>query len=244
MPSNLKIEKAATEFRERHGYNSSTPIRIKSLLIELKILTVFKNMEGSFSGMSLKIEDSKFMLINSAHSIGRQHFTIMHELYHLFVQKDFEHVICEDDENGNHKKEEELADIFAANLLIPKDGILKRVNSSELGKKDKISINSILELEQYFSCSHKSMLKRLEQLGFISNEYKDRLSSDIIKLAQEYGYETSLYSPGNEGLIIGDYGAKAKRLFDSDVISQTHYIELMRDLGIDLEEDKSGQNES
>lgn len=244
MPLNLKIEKAATEFRERYGYNSSTPIRVKSLLIELKVLTVFKNMGGSFSGMSLKIDDSKFMLINSAHSIGRQHFTIMHELYHLFVQKDFEHVICQDDESGNLKKEEELADIFAANILMPKDGILKRINNSDLNKKDKIGINTILELEQYFSCSHKSMLIRLEQLKLISKEYKDRLSSDIIKLAQEYGYETSLYEPGNEGLIIGDYGAKAKKLFDSDIISQTHYIELMRDLGIDLEEDKTGQNES
>ena len=39
--------------------------------------------------MLVKQDDVKFMLINANHSIGKQNFSIAHELYHLFVQENF-----------------------------------------------------------------------------------------------------------------------------------------------------------
>lgn len=45
------------------------------------------------------------------------------------------------------------------------------------------------------------------------------------------GYDLSLYRDGNKNLVIGDYGAKAKRLLDEQRISEGHYMELMRKIG-------------
>jgi len=81
-----KIEKEAAEFRTRLGYTSYDPIGLKSLLIKLNIITLFKPLSEKFSGMAVKVEDTCFMFVNSSHSIGRQNFTICHELYHLFIQ--------------------------------------------------------------------------------------------------------------------------------------------------------------
>lgn len=234
MAKNLNIEKAATEFRNSNGYNTINPIRLKSFLQQLKVMTVYKDMDSSFSGMSLKIDDEKFMLINSMHPIGRQHFTICHELYHLFVQKDFEHVICDENTEPKEKAEETNADVFAANLILPRDGVLKLIPEEEL-KKDKVSIKTILEIEQYFACSHRAMLQRLMGLDLLTEKKAAELLPDIKKRAAEFGYDLSLYEPGNKDVVIGDYGVKAKQLFDNEIISQTHYIELMRDIGIDLE---------
>lgn len=233
MVLKLRIEKEASEFRNKYGYNTIAPIRIKSLLQQLNVLTIFRKMKESFSGMSIKIDDDRFMLINSSHSIGRQHFTILHELYHLFIQDKFEHVICEDKTEEKLKKEEKNADLFAAYLLLPRDGLLNFIPENEL-KKNKIELSTVIALEQYFSCSHSSMLIRLEELELIDNNKRKDFTIDIIKEAKKNGFDTSIYLSGNDGLVISDYGVKAKGLFDKEIISYSHYLSLMKDLGIDL----------
>jgi len=241
MPLNRNvIEKAAAQFREKWGYNSLTPIKIRSLLMDLEVLAVFKKMESTFSGMAVKLENKNFMLINSTHSIGRQHFTAFHEIYHLFVQKDFEEIKCWEEVGPKEKKDETNADFFAASVLLPKEGLLKIFPEEEL-KKDKISIRTILKIEQYFSCSHTALMVRLKQLDLISDKFDEGIKTDIRILAKQYGYSTTLYEPGNDNLVIGNYGVKAKKLFDDNIISRSHYIELMRDLGIDVEENNSNE---
>lgn len=232
--SKLNIAKAAAEFREKIGYSTNAPIRIKSLLQQLNVLAVFRELEGTFSGMSIKIDDERFMLINSSHSIGRQHFTILHELYHLYIQKNFESIVCDHNNDTKEKKEEENADLFASYLMLPKDGIIKLIPENEL-KKDKIKINTIIAIEQYYSCSHAAMLRRLEEIDLLSKEKSEELSKDIKINARLNGYDTALYESGNKNLVIGDYGVKAKRLFDEDLISQSHYLELMMEMGFNFE---------
>ncbi len=237
MLSRLNIEKAAIEYREKCGYKDINPIRIKSLLQQLNVLTVFKSMENTFSGMSLKVDQNRFMLINSAHSIGRQHFTIFHELHHLYIEKDFEQSFCEEITENRNKTSENEADLFAANLLLPRDGLLKLIPPEQL-KRDNIQLSTILAIEQYYSCSHKAMLVRLLDLNLISKQLKDKYDIDILAEAKKYGYDTTLYKPGNNNLVIGDYGVKARELFDNEIISRAHYLELMRDLGITFGDSK------
>ncbi|MGL4493774.1 MAG: ImmA/IrrE family metallo-endopeptidase, partial [Tannerellaceae bacterium] len=38
---------------------------------------------------------------------------------------------------------------------------------------------------------------------------------------------TALYLSGNEGLVIGDFGEKARELYEKEVISEGHYRELL-----------------
>jgi len=46
------LEKEATLFRQNNGLGSNDPIRLKSLLSKLNLITVFKALDDNFSGKS------------------------------------------------------------------------------------------------------------------------------------------------------------------------------------------------
>lgn len=163
------------------------------------------------------------MLINSNSTIGRQHFTIAHELYHLFYDESFTPHVC----GGNAEGEEKNANMFASALLLPKDGVMQMISERE-ASKHTIEIATVLEIEQYYRVSRSTLLFRLKKLNLISETELSYLQSfQAKKSAQEYGFELSLYEPGNEGLFIGDFGTKARVLFEQGKISEGHYQELL-----------------
>lgn len=73
-------------------------------------------------------------------------------------------------------------------------------------------------------------------LGLISQEKYEDYSQSVIRQAVQHGYGTSLYKPGNTDEVIGDYGTIARDLFDREMISESHYLSLLLDLGMDAEE--------
>lgn len=240
MSNPIILEKNAIEFRQRGGIGTDDPIRFKSILSKLNVITVYKDLGSDFSGMALKIhqQDTTFrlMLVNSNHPLGKQHFTICHELYHLFFQKDFSSMICKTGLFNKKDKEEYNADVFASILLLPEQGIKALIPDNETGGKDKISLKTILKIEHYFSCSRSALLYRLKTLNLITHKTYDKYVSDVKRGAIQYGYSTDLYSSGNKDNVLGDYGELAKELFDSEKISETHYISLLKDWGIKEEQ--------
>ncbi len=229
-----RIEAKAADFRSKCGISSDEALNIDSLLLYLNVISVFRPLSEHISGMALKLSNStaikKFILINNNQPIGRQNFTICHELYHLFIQEKFEFQICETGKFGkNSDQEERNADYFASYFLIPKNGIFKLIPDKE--DFDNISLSTILKIEQYFNCSRAALLVRLEDLNIISKEKKEFFSKNVKSSAAKYGYDLSLYNSGNTNLVIGNYGDLAKRLFDAELISESHYADLMFDIG-------------
>lgn len=233
MNANI-LEKKVFEFRRYANLSSDDPLRIKSLLTKLNVLTVYKPLSDNFSGMALKVDDNRFVLVNSNHSIGKQHFTICHELYHLFIQENFLAMVCDTGKFDSGSGEEYNADRFASILLLPEDGIKSLIPEKELSR-DKIELGTILKLEHYFSCSRGALLYRLKELKLITSITYDRFCNNVINSAVQYGYPTDVYKPGNEGLTIGDYGELSRKLFDNELISENHYISLLYDLGMNEE---------
>ncbi|MCK6649997.1 MAG: ImmA/IrrE family metallo-endopeptidase, partial [Bacteroidia bacterium] len=161
-------------------------------------------------------------------------FTIAHELYHLFVQKDFISEVSEAGKFDRKNKIEFEADWFAAFLLMPEEGILQLIPKEELSK-NKIMLPTIVKIEQYFACSRTALLIRLDGMGLIDYNKYEHFTRNVKQSAAILGYDTSMYEKGNAGLVIGDYGAKAKKLFDIGKISESHFISLMNDLGKDVQ---------
>jgi Zn-dependent peptidase ImmA (M78 family) len=229
-----KIESKAADFRSQCGLSSDEALNIDSLLLYLNVITIFRPLSENISGMAIKLSNTnvvkRFILINSNHPIGRQNFTICHELYHLFIQEKFEFQICDTGKFGKSGDiEERNADYFASYFLIPKNGIFKLIPDEE--DNSNISLSTVLKIEQYFGCSRAAILIRLEDLGVISKETKENFSKNVKSSAAKYGYDLSLYNAGNANHSIGDYGNLAKKLFDFEVISESHYAALMSDLG-------------
>ncbi len=227
------MEKEADKFRQDFGISNSDPIRLKSLLMKLGVIALFRPLSSEFSGMAVKVGDLRFMLINSNHSVGRQHFSICHELYHLYVQEEFTPHHSKASAFNRSDKIEYSADLFATYLLMPHSAIISLIPNEEL-VKDKITLETILKIEHYFSCSRTALLYRLKEMNLISNSNFEEFKTGVIKSAKRYGYNDSLYMPGNEGLTIGNYGPLAKHLFDKEKISEGHYAELMSSIGFDI----------
>jgi len=238
-----KLKKDAIEFRSELGYGITDAVNLNSLLIKLDIITVFKRLSNNFSGMAISITkpEKKFILINSDHSLGRQNFSICHELFHLYKDEDF-HPHRSYAGTFNKKTSNEYhADVFASYLLLPDEGILSLIPDSQL-TKDKITVDTILKIEHYFRCSRSALLYRLKELNIISSAYYDKFNQSVKLIAKLYGYSTELSEPGNEGKVIGNYGSIAKSLFDEEKISEGHYISLMKDIDIDVFNDNDNDS--
>ncbi len=233
-----RLEQFAAEFRRKNGLNATEAIRLKSLILKNNILTVFLPLKGDLSGMAVKTNGNNtakyFILVNSNHTIGRQHFTICHELYHLYCQENF---TAEKSNAGKFDKkgdpEEYNADVFASYLLLPEDGMYQMIPEHEWGK-NKITLSTILKIEQYYSCSRSALLNRLIKMDIINLSKYQEFNCDKIKNALLYGYNDDLYKPGNEGQVIGNYGDMAKELYDRSMVSESAYFSLLEDIGIDL----------
>lgn len=228
------LEVRANTFRRLYGVSNDAPIDFEKLLRTLDVLTVYRPLNGDFSGMALRTKNSNFMLVNTKNSVGRQHFTIGHELYHLFEQESFSFQMCKAGKFDKKDREEYNADVFSSYLLMPEAGIIKLIPESELAWGGEISIATIIKLEQYFGVSRSAILIRLDKIGLLRSDYS-KYNKDIKKSAIEHGYSVKLYESTNETSVIGNYGIKAKELFDKEKISESHYLSLMFDIGIDVD---------
>lgn len=230
----FKLKANATNFRTRYGYSNTEPIDFKSLLWKLDILTVFNPLDEDFSGLSIKEYENYFMLVNSNQSVGRQNFTICHEIYHLFYDLDFEPHICQ---TGKFLKTgtEYKADLFASFLLLPEDGITNMIPEEEI-ICDRIQLPTLLKIEHTYGASRRALLLRLKGMKIISQATVDKYTLNVQKQARQYGYSCNLYNRTQEKLIIGPYGTLANNLFDQNKISEGHYRELLAAIGIDVNE--------
>ena len=219
-----EAEALAAKFRYQEGLSQGEPINAKMLVRKLNITLVYKPLSENSFGISCRSGDKRFMLINCQCTRGRQHFTIAHELYHLyFDERPAPHMCC----GGPAMGEEKNANRFASALLMPREGILSCVSGEEIARHD-VDIATILRMEQLFGVSHSTLLIRLKDLGLIASARFDALERIPVKeTARAWGYDSALYEPGNEGVVIGDFGEKARRLFESGKISEGHYNELM-----------------
>lgn len=232
--SPLVLEKYAAQFRAENGFSNTESIHLKSLLHKLGVLAVFRPLEMDISGMAIKVgENNRFMLVNTARTLGHQHFTVCHELYHLFIQKDFSYHVCQVGTFDKKDKEEYNADSFASKFLIPEDGIRDLAPDEEL-EKSKLSLATVLKIEQYFSCSRRALLNRLTELRLIDKSQAEEYSQGVRASAMNHGYSLKLYEKDYQSEVIGDYGDLARKLYERDRISESHYYELLEDLGLDF----------
>ena len=224
------IEQLAQKMRAHAGLNPSEPIHTKTLLRKLGIMVIYRPLSEKSCGLSMRSSDGcgKFMLVNSNNSRGRQHFTICHELFHLYYDEDPKPHIC--GTPGMEKDPAEInANAFASALLLPQAGVLESIPSEEIVNRH-ITIATMLRVEQLFGVSHQSLCYCLRHLRLLTEEELQthlEESTIIQDIATEYGYDLSLYQPGNEGVVIGDFGEKARLLFEQERISEGHYVELL-----------------
>ncbi|MFI3213202.1 MAG: ImmA/IrrE family metallo-endopeptidase [Eubacteriales bacterium] len=166
--------------------------------------------------------------INSGTSLGRQRFTLAHELYHILFEDKLKNVICEMKLNVEKSDSEKEADMFASYLLMPYDA-LKQYQD----KVNEWTIEEIIGAEQFFQISHMAMLRRLYMEKYIDKNSFDKFSSvGVTKKAIKLGCEADLYVKSADNkryFTTGKYIRSVEAIADKELVSNGKREELLLD---------------
>lgn len=223
------IEGEANRLRDRFFLGNRLPVDLEGLLLNQGVLTLFTPMSSAFSGMCLKYnKDTNFILVNSDTVLGRQNFTIAHELYHLFVQDEHEFKVHSCNVINPVSSIERHANTFASYFLLPQDGVVEVMQRLECNKKN-VNAAHIIVMCDYFGVSYQAMLVRVNKiLGLSQNKFDVLKAVQPIPTAKEFSLNTEVFEkPLVKDRVIGDYSSKAQALYESGLISKGHLIELL-----------------
>lgn len=230
-----QFEHEANRLRAQFLLGGRQPVDVESLLVDQGIITVFTPMSEAFSGMCLKYdEQTSFILINSKMVLGRQNFTVAHELYHLFIQDPMSFEVHSCDIINPQSPLEKHANSFASYFLLPTEGVeemMKRIGCN----KNTVNPAHIITMCGCFGVSYLAMLIRINKILRLRDERFNELKSiQPTAYAQLCGLNTDVFSvPKRDNIIVGDYAARAQALFDSGKISKGHLIELLSTIAFD-----------
>lgn len=232
MLNKMELSSKASSIRRRLGEDESSPIDIFALAQSIEFLTlVFYPLGENISGACFRGELSSVIAINSSMSVGRQRFSLAHELYHLYFDRDISSAVCSSKIGGGNDNEKK-ADQFASYFLMPPAALYEAIQKFKKHHDMPLSIEKIIRLEQYFGISHQAMLIRLVEEKEISSDDAFSMQSGVISIATRLGLDTSLYKPSPENTnmrTLGHYVCQAENLFRADIISTGKYEELLLD---------------
>lgn len=224
----IDLSREANLFRKEMGEDAYSPIDIFAMALRIKdTTTVFAELGKNISGIFCRTTKSNIIIINSEMTLGRQRFSMAHELYHWKYDKEAKTIVCATTGSRDNLNERK-ADIFAANLLMPRDGLFMYVEELKAGG-EHLSLADVIKLEQYFQVSHSAMLIRLKDEKLItSSEYAQYCDRGLAK-AEMITEDLSLYRKTGENKTKGYYLKKAKALYDEGKIGDSKYAELLKD---------------
>lgn len=224
MIDRLEIFQQAIAARKKLGESDVSPIDVFAVVQNIEHLSlVLYPMGDNISGMCVKIGKDTIIAINSSMSVGRQNFSIAHELYHYYYDNDQSSIICKK-AIGIGNETEQKADWFASFFLMP--------FGEEVIKKDgePVSFEKVIQLEQYYRVSHQAMLYRLLNEKYIDQKQFDEYRRNVTRTAAMLGFDTSLYKPSRsekERRTYGYYIKQAQELLDNGIISDGKYDQLL-----------------
>ncbi len=228
----MELRTQAEQIRRRLGEDSTSPVDIFSLVSTMqKVTLVLYPLGESISGACIKSPTSTVIAINSTQTLGRQRFSLAHELYHYFFDETDHTTICPAKIDFGDS-EEKNADWFATYLLVPPVSLAERLASWNNGSKRKITVNDVVRLEQYFQVSRKAILFRLREENLITEDAAKKMEQNVKASAFALGYGSTLYEPrakDTQKTTFGYYIEKVQSLHDDNKISDGKYEEYLLD---------------
>lgn len=165
--------------------------------VDLFRLPFIENSVAGFVGY----KNNQFVIFtNTSKTLGYEIFTLAHEIYHLFensseIKKDI--AISEYDTTSDDN--DDIADMFASELLMPKD-VFKKDYDKLMNeyKLENPNYKLIIELQQLYFVEYKAVINRLVELELINSTIKEFLSKllenkkDFFNITRKLGYSNDL----------------------------------------------------
>lgn len=194
--------------------------------------------KAKFSGFCTYMLNKYVVFINTAYSQGHQRYTAAHELYHVyFDSEDLKKArLLEND--GNKSESENLAQGFAAELLMPEDRLKEAFHLET--KDGSFDVNEAIRMNNKFKVSYKAILMRCLQLKLISLEVFNDLAQygslekkqELQDLTRDNGYNINLLIPTNEISVSRKFVDFAFDNFKDGKISESRFRSILEFAGI------------
>lgn len=154
----LDVVEASKKFRQLVGEPSNTPIKNLTKLIESVGIDIFL-IETNVDGVTLNYGDNyRAIFIGSKQPADRYRFSLAHELGHYLLHSDL---------IDTTKEMEDEANDFAAELLMPEEGINKYLST--------MNLNDFAKLKKEWRVSMGALIFRAKTLGCINKNQSTEL---------------------------------------------------------------------
>jgi Zn-dependent peptidase ImmA (M78 family)/transcriptional regulator with XRE-family HTH domain len=163
------------------------PFRVADEHILVWRLPLGEDLDGAPSGLFYNHPQAGFsIVINSNMTLGRQVFTVAHEMAHAFFHSRGLDVIVS--MPGAELGRERFADAFAGELLVPGDE-LRRLVAEHAAWNGLTNPTAVVHLQRHFGVSYATIRVRLLQERLIDRTTFDKLAQvSPSRLAQALGY--------------------------------------------------------
>jgi len=175
-------ERLAANERRRLGLGSA-PVRDMMALLEKQGIKVVKWRFPQASKVSgcffLPKEVGPCIVVNPAHLHVRTNFTAAHEYCHFIRDRDrLPAEACNLKGVVSQREPYEIrANAFAASFLMPEEGVEEFLEELGLTRKSTLGPEDVVLAQQFFGVSYLAMLYRLQNLGWLTGEQRERLQT-------------------------------------------------------------------
>lgn len=249
-----EVERNIDEFFDKICINGDMTKLIKEAGEALDILVVNIPMKiDTIGAVSYKTNYSKYILLNSNQPRCKMYFAFYHDIYHIL--NGASNIINEQKEvhfNEDYlsDKNECKANLFAANILMPKNSF-KRIFKIYNEKENDLKI-TIFKLMNYFNAPYIAVLLRLFELNLIKDlsgisDYLTLKEEDLFDEFKENGISDEILKPTFDDDSAGLYKlikTHADKLINKNLLSEAKYKRLItrienfiKDIRIDTKND-------
>lgn len=193
----LQKEVKAIAHRFRNEYpalQSPIPNSFKAVE-ELGFFVMSTPAPAAVSGLKMNLDDKTMIVVNSSQPLGRQNFSIWHEVYHWYTGDGQDISLFNDIE---YNETENKAEVFASEILLEEDALKRELFALGFNKNNLkyLSKKDLVNLQYKFNVSYRAVLTRIINL-FNAPELRTRYGAasnqeKIIKLNKELGFDGSL----------------------------------------------------
>ena len=164
------------------------PIKnIFSVAIEKEYIIIEFPNSKDVSGFFVEKKDRencyRCIYINSNEPIGRKNFTLSHELFHSVFKKS-DTLLCKYSDRRKNPIEKE-AEMFASNLLIPRDHLYEHLKKKQFNVDYRIEQADLFELQKIYNVSFQSVLYALDDMQK-NDSFKDAIPIGISAFRKYY----------------------------------------------------------
>ena len=228
-----EVERTFEQFKEQYSGFIQTPMRDSVQKIEsLGIFVLISAAPEEVSGFCMTIGENTFIFINKSQVVGRQNYSLWHEVYHWYTESTG--LVSMSGEKDNNEIEFS-ADYFASLVLIDKDYLNRRLNSMGFNKKPikYLSYDEIIQLQHHFKVSYSAMVRKIMEL-YPDSELGQRYSlgymvnkKKFIEKTKRLGLDLDLIFPSKNTYISSELFDILKKLLSENKITQTKVESLL-----------------